>query len=133
MDSNNITAYKKGSNRSFGVTIGIILIILWIWLFDKKNIFGISILILGMLLVAIAFICPKKLEIINEYWFKLGIFLYKFFQPILMTILFFFIFTPYGLVLRTFGKNYINIKINKTSKTYWILRDGKKINMKNQF
>jgi hypothetical protein len=133
MDSINITEIKKGSNKSFGLTVGIILIILWIWLFDKKNIFGISILILGALFVAIAFIYPKKLEIINEYWFKLGIFLNKIFQPIIMAILFYLIFTPYGLFLRILGKNYINIKIEKSSKTYWILRDDKKINMKNQF
>jgi hypothetical protein len=50
-----------------------------------------------------------------------------------MAILFYLIFTPYGLFLRILGKNYINIKIEKSSKTYWILRDDKKINMKNQF
>jgi len=133
MKKNHSSGGAKGTNKSFGLTIGIILLITGIWLFNKRNLVGGLLITLGILFIALALLNPGKLEIINELWFKLGEFLNRLFQPILMAVLFFMIFTPYGLLIRIMKGNYLNIKINKSKSTYWMAKDNVKINMKNQF
>ena len=49
-----------------------------------------------------------------------------------MAIIFFFVVTPIGLIMRTLGKDILNLRYN-TKKTYWIEKTGPKSKMKNQF
>ena len=49
-----------------------------------------------------------------------------------MGMIFFFVVTPIGLIMRLLGKDLLNLKYNK-SKSYWIEKDGPKSKMKNQF
>ena len=65
-------------------------------------------------------------------WFKFGIFLGNFIAPIVMGIIFFFVVTPTGILMRIFGKDLLNLNKNK-EKTYWIEKKQIKSSMKNQF
>ena len=49
-----------------------------------------------------------------------------------MGIIFFFVVTPTGLIMRLFKKDLINLKKNN-NKSYWIEKTGPKSKMKNQF
>jgi len=53
-------------------------------------------------------------------------------SPIIMGIIFFFVVTPIGLILRIIGKDILNLKKNN-SKSYWIKKNGPISKMKNQF
>ena len=63
---------------------------------------------------------------------KIGNILGNIISPVVMGIIFFFIVTPTGLILRLFKKDVLNLKKNN-SNTYWIKKDNKFNNMKNQF
>ena len=74
----------------------------------------------------------KILTPLNKLWFKFGIFLGKVVSPIIMGVIFFFVVTPIGFLMRIFGKDVLNLKYNN-EKSYWIEKTGPKSKMKNQF
>ena len=49
-----------------------------------------------------------------------------------MGIIFFFVVTPTGYVMRFLRKDILNLKYNN-NKSYWIEKNNLKSNMKNQF
>jgi hypothetical protein len=49
-----------------------------------------------------------------------------------MGVIFFLVVTPTGFLVRIFGKDLLNLKLNK-DKSYWIEKSGPKSKMKNQF
>ena len=65
---------------------------------------------------------------ILNLWINFGNFLSYIFSPIILGIIFFFIITPLGLILKFFGRDILRLKI-KDKKTYWIDRENKEINV----
>ena len=63
---------------------------------------------------------------------KLGEFLGKIIAPIVMGIIYFFIITPIGILMRLIGKDLLSIKFNN-NKSYWIKREKNINTMKRQF
>ncbi len=82
-----------------------------------------------------AFGAPKLFSIPNKMWILLGDQLQKIISPIILTGLYFLIVVPLGFVISIFKNNFLNLKIQKAEKSYWILSDENKIksSMKNQF
>ena len=68
-----------------------------------------------------------------QAWIKIGDFLGKINSKIIIFILFFFIFTPIGLLLKIFNKDLLSKKLDKTANTYFKLRETPPTDMKNQF
>ena len=64
-------------------------------------------------------------------WFKFGMLLGKFVSPIIMALVFFFVVTPTGLIMKILKKDLRRLK-KKDKKSYWIERKSKS-EMKNQF
>lgn len=68
----------------------------------------------------------------SKLWIGLGVLMGKLISPIIMFIIFFFIVTPIGFILKIFGKDILDLKIsNKT--TFWVDRKNEIGKMKNQF
>ena len=74
----------------------------------------------------------KLLKPLNKIWFKFGLILGKLVAPIVMGIVFFFVVTPTGLIMKILRKDLLNLKKNN-STTYWIKKDNSNSNFKNQF
>ncbi|MDA9678357.1 hypothetical protein N9T44_01730, partial [Candidatus Pelagibacter sp.] len=68
----------------------------------------------------------------NYLWFKFGIYLSKIVNPIIMGIIFFFVVTPIGIIMKIFKKDLLNLKFH-SERTYWVKKTGPKSKMKNQF
>ena len=49
-----------------------------------------------------------------------------------MGMVFFFVVTPTGLLMKLFNKDLLRLK-KKDTKSYWITKSNEKSNMKNQF
>ena len=47
---------------------------------------------------------------------------------VILSILFYIIFTPIGLILRLFGKHFLDLKIEKKAGTYWLDKKIETIN-----
>ena len=123
---------KINSNRSFGVFFAVIFLIVAFWpLLNDGEVRAWSLLV-SLVFLILGLLNSKILTPLNKLWFKFGIFLGNFISPIIMGIIFFFVVTPTGLIMRLFKKDLINLKKNN-NKTYWIEKKSIKSNMKNQF
>ena len=123
---------KIGSTRSFGIVFFILFLL--IALYPTINSEGIRMwsVILSLIFLVLGLLDSKILTPLNKIWFKFGILLGRIVSPFIMGIIFFFVVTPIGLLMRILGKDLLNLKYNK-NKTYWIEKTGPKSKMKNQF
>ena len=123
------------SNRSFGITFGLVTIVIsfWDFFFNDGNIQPIA-AAFSIFFFVVAFVFPKLLHPLNKLWYKFGVMLSFVMTPLIMSFIFYFIFTPIGLMLRLFNKRPINLKKSNV-KSYWVLRTSKDLskNMKFQF
>ena len=127
------------SNKNFGYTFFFVFIILGI--IFSENYLSLNIFyIISIFFLTITILFPKIFTPLNKLWFKFGIFLSKIISPIILSVFYYFLFTPYSIIVRLFDKSYksINLKnFDNTSKSNWIELDKKdskfKINFKDQF
>ena len=75
---------------------------------------------LSVSFLAAALLNPSALHPLNKLWMRFGLLLNKVVSPLVLAVLFFLVFTPLGLALRLFGKDVLNLKIQKNIKSYWI-------------
>ena len=123
---------KISTNRSFGIVFFIVFTAIGIWPILSSGEIRVWSLIVGAFFLVLGFFNSKLLTPLNKMWFKFGIFLGNFIAPIVMGIIFFFVVTPIGFIMRAIGKDLINLKYNN-NKSYWIEKTGPKSKMKNQF
>lgn len=112
-----------GSNRKFGMTLGLILALLAVWPLLHHNHPKWWLLAVGIVLLAAGIIVPKWLTPLNYAWFKLGLALNTLVSPIIMGLLFFGAVAPVGWVLRKRGEDLLGLKRAPAAATYWTRRD----------
>ena len=123
---------KLPSNRNFGIVFFIVFLIISLWPLLSQNEIRIWSLILSMIFLILGLINSNLLSPLNKAWFKFGIILGNFVAPIVMGVVFFFVVTPTGIIMRLLGKDLLNLKKN-TKETYWVKKDNSNNNLKNQF
>ena len=124
---------KLGSNRSFGIVFFIVFLLIAIYPLINQGEIRIWSLIISFLFLFFGLLNSKILTPLNKLWFRFGLFLGKIISPIIMGAIFFLVVTPIGLLMRFFGKDVLNLKLNKKKSSYWIEKVGPKSKMKNQF
>ena len=123
---------KLPSNRNFGIVFAIVFLIISLWpLFSQNEVRSWS-LIVSIIFLTLGLTNSKLLSPLNKIWFKFGIFLGNFIAPIVMGIIYFFVVTPTGLIMKMLGKDLLNLK--KSNKdSYWIKKNNSNSSLKNQF
>ena len=118
---NNINTRKKDI-RSFGYTIGIILLFISLILFyyNIELYTGFSIVALVFIILGILF--PLSLKPIYLIWMIFAVLLGWLMTRIILTLLFYIILTPIGLVTKLLGEDFLSLK-NKRDNSYWNNRD----------
>ena len=123
---------KISSNRNFGIVFFIVFLVIAIYPLINSSEIRFWSLILSLLFLLLGLIDSKILTPFNKLWFKFGIFLGKIISPLVMGIIFFFVVTPIGFIMRLLSKDILNLKYNNEN-SYWIKKTGPKSKMKNQF
>ena len=123
---------KISSNRNFGIVFFIVFLLIALWPLLKSGEIRIWSLTISFIFLILGLFNSSLLTPLNKAWFKFGIFLGNFIAPIVMGIIFFFVVTPTGILMKLFGKDLINLKKNN-EKTYWIEKKDIKSSMRNQF
>ena len=123
---------KIASNRSFGFVFFIVFLIIATYPLVNNGELRIWSLSISLLFLILGLLNSKILYPLNKIWFKFGILLGKIISPFVMGIIFFFVVTPIGLLMKVFNKDLLNLKFNK-NKSYWIEKNEPKSKMKNQF
>ena len=132
-DNKSYIKNKINSERNFGIVFGSVFLIISLYPLLNNNNIRIWALLISLFLFVISLLFPKILQVPNKLWFKFGNLLGYIVAPIIMGIIFLIIITPIGVIINIFNKDFFNKKINKSVKSYWVLSDKKKINMKDQF
>ena len=123
---------KIGSNRSFGIVFFIVFLLISIYPLINDEGLRIWSLVVSLIFLVLGIINSNILSPFNKLWFKFGILLGKFVSPLIMGIIFFFVVSPIGILMRILKKDLLNLKFND-NKSYWIKKTGPKSKMKNQF
>lgn len=69
-----------------------------------------------------AILAPKVLAPLNQAWTALGIALHKITSPVILGILFYLVFAPFGWLLRRMGKDFLRLRPAPKAASYWIPR-----------
>lgn len=123
---------KNDTNKGFGILFFIVFFLVGIWpLFSLEPLRLWSIIVATLFLV-FGLINSRILTPLKILWIKFGELLGKIVAPIVMSIVFFVIITPIGLLLRIIGKDVLSLKLDKKIKSYWIKKTFKS-DFKKQF
>ena len=120
----NIPNSKKDI-KSFGITIGIVLFIIsGLLIYYDKNGYQL-IAIIASIFIGLGFILPTLLKPIYFVWMTFAAILGWIMTRFVLSIVFYFILTPIGLVTRILGEDFLALK-KLQSDSYWNHRDSSK-------
>ena len=120
----NFDDMQLPSNRKFGLFFTFIFLLVSIYLYIKK--FDIFLVYsFGFIAISLFIITLIKADILvslNKLWMRFGLILGLIISPIIMGIIFFFIFTPLAIFIRIMGRDELILR-SKNKSSYWIKRD----------
>ena len=113
---------EKSDLRKFGITIGVILLIIAGFLFWKEKESFQIFLAIGITLFLTAIALPSVLKPVYWIWMIFAIILGWFMTRLILSLLFYVVFTSIGLTLRFFGKQFLELRWDKSKESYWNFR-----------
>ena len=117
-DIKNIKNAKSDLGK-FGITIGIILMIIAGFLFwNEKESFQIFLKV-GTILFVLGIAIPVILKPIYWIWMIFATILGWIMTRVILSILFYAVITPIGLISRLFGKQFLELRWDKSKGSYW--------------
>ena len=120
------------SNRSFGIVFFVFFLIISLWPLKIGQDIRLWSLVISIIFLLLGLFNSKLLTPLNRIWFKFGLLLGKVVSPVIMGVVFFFVVTPTGLIMKFLGKDLLNLKKTK-SKSYWVKKKNENTSMKKQF
>ncbi len=125
-----------GSDRSFGVVFAVVFgVVALSPLWDGRAPRWWAAAAAAVFLV-LAIGAPRLLRPLNRLWHRFGLLLARFVNPLVLGLLFYFVVTPMGLIMRMAGKDPLRLRWQPQADSYWIERappGPKPETMKNQF
>lgn len=112
----------QGDLKKFGITIGSVLLIISAILFWNEKQTGIWFIVGGILLILTGIIYARILKPINKIWMALAVILGFIMTRVILLIVYFLVLTPIALIARLSGKRFLDLKMSKSSSSYWIKR-----------
>ena len=112
----------KNDLRKFGITVGIILLIVSGFLFWKEKESFQIFLAIGITLFLASIAIPVVLKPVYWIWMIFAIILGWIMTRVILSLLFYVMFTSIGLTLRFFGKQFLELRWDKSKETYWNFR-----------
>lgn len=126
-DIKKIKSTKK-ELREFGLIVGAVfgmLATLFLW---RGKSFYLYFYIISMFLVLFGLIVPVLLKPMQKIWMTFAVIIGFFVTRIILGILFYFVITPVGIIMKISGKDILDINFNDKSDSYWIKRNNKNLN-----
>lgn len=126
----------KKDLRKFGLTVGIVLAAIGVVLFYFEKTSAIYFTIFGGILILFGILFPQLLKPLNKLWMGLAIILGFIMTRVILTTLFYLVITPIGFLAKIFRKKFIDLKYDRSAKTYWEKRSiiqKKQIDYERQF
>ena len=123
---------KISTNRNFGIVFFIFFLLVSFYPLINGSEIRVWALLISLAFFTLGILNSKLLMPLNKLWHKFGILLGKIVSPVVMGIIFFFVVTPTGILMKILKKDLLNLKFND-SKSYWMIKKEPISRMKNQF
>jgi hypothetical protein len=127
----NSIKIKSKDNITFGILFFIFFLIIGLYPLKSDEAIRVWSVVLSLVLLIITIIKPNLFTFLNKFWIKFGVLLGKIISPIVMGLVFFFVVTPIGILVRVLKKDVMGLK--RGASSYWINREDKAQTMKKQF
>lgn len=116
---------SKEDLKKFGIMMGCAFLVLGFILFLRKSLFWCFLWPAGFFFFMLAFAIPMRLKAIYFFWMKLAGVLGWINTRILLSLFFYLVLTPIGLIMRLFGKDLLDRALEKEKVSYWSKREEK--------
>ncbi len=111
--------------RKFGLMVGGVLIVIGLLFLFRHKTRTPYFVWPGAALVVFGTILPRILKWIYIAWMSVAFVLGFVMAHVILTLLFYLVITPIGLVARLAGKDFLSLKQDRAAKSYWIPRPQK--------
>ena len=129
---NDRTRLTRAEGRRFGLTLGTAFVafasLLW-W--RERQTTASVIFTLGSILLLGGVLAPTRLGPIERAWMGLARTISKVTTPIFMSVVYFLVITPVGILRRTLASN--PLRRDPESESYWVRRETPKSDIERQF
>lgn len=112
----------KRELRNFGLLVGGVLFALALWWWWRGRWGYVFFLAPSLALMVAGAAWPRSLRYLYIGWMTLGIVMGVVVSTILLTLLFYFLVTPMGLIARLMRKDFLHRRLEPDAKTYWMKR-----------
>ena len=124
------TSSNLPSNKKFGLFFGAIFLISGLYFFyGNKQTIAVLLIALSALFITVSLFKDDLLFPLNKLWMRLGILLGTIVSPIVLAILFFFMFTPVAIGMKIFKRDELMLKPSNAD-SFWKLRDQDSLSAK---
>ncbi|GAB4537361.1 MAG: hypothetical protein Fur0020_05910 [Thermodesulfovibrionia bacterium] len=113
---------ERSDLRKFGISVGIVLGGIGVLLLWKGRGAYPYLLTISVILIVSGLLFPRILLPLQKAWMTIAVIMGWFMTRVILCILFYLIFTPIGLVSRMIGNEFLELKIDRSRKSYWIYR-----------
>jgi len=118
----NINSSKKNI-RDFAIVMGLIFLVIGVYLLFKESESYIILLCISGLFIIIGFLVPVILKPLFFIWMIFAAVLGWIMTRVILSLLFYFIVAPIGIILRIFKKDFLNLNDEKND-SYWNYRNS---------
>ena len=113
---------EKSDLLKFGITISIILLMIAGFLFWKEKESFQIFLAIGIFLFLAAIALPTVLKPVYWIWMIFATILGWIMTRVILSLLFYITLSPIGLILRFFGKQFLELRWDQSKESYWNIR-----------
>jgi len=117
----NLKSDKK-ELRKFGMTVGIVLLLVAAFLLWKQRLSFSYFAWIGGALFVFGLTAPAILKPVFRGWMTFAVIMGFVMTRAMLTIVYFCLFTPIALLLKMMGKDLLEEKWDKTTASYWVKR-----------
>jgi hypothetical protein len=114
---------RGSSDRSVGIVFGAVFLIAAVLPLFTSGGIRVWAVITSAAFFLIAFVIPALLAPLNKIWTRFGLLLHRIVSPVVLGILFYLFVTPMGLIMRLMGKDFLRLRFDSSSRSYWIERN----------
>ena len=109
--------------RKFSIILFFAFGILGLLVFWRRGDTGLVLCGIGLALLVCGLTSPKLLSRPYKAWMRLSLILGFLMTHLILSLMYYFVFTPIGIVMRVLGKDFLCKQFDKNATTYWIKKE----------
>lgn len=108
--------------RKFGLMVGGVFVVLAVVMLLRHKGHWVYFAWPGGVLLGFGALFPRALKYVYLAWMSVAFVLGFIMAHVILTLFFFLVVTPIGLVARLVGKDFLSLKLDRKANSYWLSR-----------